>query len=208
MFAGHRAADWRRALARSSGSKFDKQHVVLIAFINETNCQYGAVCMDRSDGRRPLIMRGARQVGRPGSSATWRRAGASTSSRSTSSEAAPSRWFRSNAPADPRRAFPGPRPRHHPWEESPLPRRDPGRQCGPRQPALVSRANARPRGVAAGASPGFRSREHGPQVPVGRVTYLHVEPMGFPEFLWRMARIGYCGALVVVTGWPSVPCRP
>jgi len=138
-----------------------------------------------SDGRKPLIVRGARQVGK-----TWlvrylaEARGLDLVEINFEQNPLSARWFASN---DPRQIL---------GELSLALGRDvvPGKsllfldeiQAGRSVLAALRWFAEQLPGlavVAAGSLLDFALKEEPVRVPVGRVSYLHLEPMGFPEFL-------------------------
>lgn len=138
-----------------------------------------------SDGRKPLIVRGARQVGK-----TWlvrdlaEARGLDLVEINFEQNPLSARWFASN---DPRQIL---------GELSLAIGRDvvPGKsllfldeiQAGRSVLASLRWFAEQLPGlavVAAGSLLDFALKEAAARVPVGRVSYLHLEPMGFPEFL-------------------------
>lgn len=137
------------------------------------------------DGRKPLIIRGARQVGK-----TWlvrnlaRTSGLDLVEINFEQNPLAARWFSSN---DPRQIL---------GELSLALGRDvvPGKsllfldeiQAGRDMLASLRWFAEQLPGlavVAAGSLLDFALADEAARVPVGRVSYLHLEPMGFPEFL-------------------------
>lgn len=138
-----------------------------------------------SDGRKPLIIRGARQVGK-----TWlvrnlaRTSGLDLVELNFEQNPLAARWFSSNEPdqilgelslALGRDVVPGKSLLF--LDEIQAGRDVLGslRWFAEQLPGLAV--------VAAGSLLDFALADEAARVPVGRVSYLHLEPMGFPEFL-------------------------